>query len=213
MTEDIYKQLCETMKNRGGMYPGKDIPEFYELAQVLFTPEECRLLPWPCPEDSHTAGDIAGYWEEAKRRRNPYLKRWLAKGSVCQEGKEKPLFTQESRLCPAYSEYQFMRGTVTDTDRKLARLIRDYKAAVDRERPAVQEPFPVMRVITVNRTVKAENHIHTYDQVKSYIDTYAPLAVSTCYCRHQARLIDESLHCGNPDDVCLQFGRGAQFCH
>jgi len=50
-----------------------------------------------------------------------------------------------------------------------------------------------------------------YDQVKSYIEANEPLAVSTCYCRHQARLIDEEGHCGAPDEVCLQFGSGAAF--
>jgi Pyruvate/2-oxoacid:ferredoxin oxidoreductase delta subunit len=68
-----------------------------------------------------------------------------------------------------------------------------------------------MRVVTVDRVIKANNEIHTYDQVTSYIEKYDPLAVSTCYCRHQAKLVDEESHCGNPDDVCLQFGKGAQF--
>jgi Pyruvate/2-oxoacid:ferredoxin oxidoreductase delta subunit len=104
-----------------------------------------------------------------------------------------------------------MRGTHTDRDKKLARLIQNYKKAVDKNRQPQKDAFPVMRVIAVDRTIGAGNQIHTYDQVKSYIEGYEPLAVSTCYCRHQARLIDEESHCGNPDDVCLQFGRGAQF--
>ena len=38
MSKEIYAKLCETMAKRGGMYPGVDIPEFYELVQELFTP-------------------------------------------------------------------------------------------------------------------------------------------------------------------------------
>jgi Pyruvate/2-oxoacid:ferredoxin oxidoreductase delta subunit len=112
---------------------------------------------------------------------------------------------------PGIFEYQFMRGTSTERDRRLARLIWDYKKAVDRGRTPPPREFPAIRVITVDRTISANNKIHTYDQVRTYIDQYRPLAVSTCYCRHQAKLIDESGHCGNPDDVCLQFGRGASF--
>jgi hypothetical protein len=43
MAEDVYHELCETMAKRGGRYPGMDIPEFYILAQELFTPEEARV--------------------------------------------------------------------------------------------------------------------------------------------------------------------------
>lgn len=66
-------------------------------------------------------------------------------------------------------------------------------------------------MITVDRKIKVGNKIHTYDQVKSYIERYDPLAVSTCYCRHEAKLINEDDHCGKPDEVYMQFGWGAQF--
>ena len=48
MTEEVYKQLCEKMAKRGGRYPAMDIPEFYEMAKELFTPEEaavCTAMP------------------------------------------------------------------------------------------------------------------------------------------------------------------------
>ena len=79
-----------------------------------------------------------------------------------------------------------------------------------RRRPS-EKDFPAYRVIPINRTIDAATRIHTYDQVKSYIESTEPLAASTCYCRHQAKLVDESSHCGKPDDVCLQLGWGAQF--
>jgi len=43
MGEEVYKQLCETMVRRGGRYPGVDIPEFCEMARVLFTPSASKL--------------------------------------------------------------------------------------------------------------------------------------------------------------------------
>jgi ferredoxin len=104
-----------------------------------------------------------------------------------------------------------MRGTSTERDRKLARLIHTYKSAVNKNRGPQKISFPPNRVITVDRVVKAENKVHTYDQVKSYIEKYDPLAVSTCFCRHEAKLIDEEDDCGKPNDVCMQFGMGAQF--
>ena len=41
--EDVYQRLCETMAKRGGRYPARDIPEFYEMARVLFTEEEASV--------------------------------------------------------------------------------------------------------------------------------------------------------------------------
>ena len=37
------------------------------------------------------------------------------------------------------------------------------------------------------------------------------LSVSTCFCRHEAKLIDPNDHCGKRDEVCMQFGISAQF--
>ncbi len=43
MIDAAYKRLCGEMARRGGRYPGKDIPEFYALAEELFTPEEAAI--------------------------------------------------------------------------------------------------------------------------------------------------------------------------
>jgi Pyruvate/2-oxoacid:ferredoxin oxidoreductase delta subunit len=112
---------------------------------------------------------------------------------------------------PGIFEYQFMRGTNTDRDRRIARLIQNYKSAVDILKKPNINVFPAMRVIPIDSVLAADNQIHTYDQVKGYIETHDSLAVSTCYCRHQAKLVDEASHCGKPDDVCIQFGAGAEF--
>ena len=43
MADPIYKGLMERFAQRGVRYPGMDIPEFYELARELFTPEEASV--------------------------------------------------------------------------------------------------------------------------------------------------------------------------
>ena len=39
MSEEVYRQLRETMARRSLQTPVLDIPEFYEMARVLFTSE------------------------------------------------------------------------------------------------------------------------------------------------------------------------------
>jgi Pyruvate/2-oxoacid:ferredoxin oxidoreductase delta subunit len=210
MAEEVYKQLCQTMAKRGGMYPGMDIPEFYELTSVLFTPEEAAISN-ALPRGFSPAAKIADILGEKEEDLAPVLEEMAEKG-LCFSGKNDGVTCYAGPpFVPGIFEYQFMRGTNTERDKTLARLIRDYEHAVKENRTSPKDAFPVARVITVDRTIKAGNHIHTYDQVKSYIERYEPLAVGTCYCRHQAKLIDEAGHCGKPDDVCLQLGRGAQF--
>ena len=43
MSKEVYKELLEVMKKRGGGYSGMDIPEFYDLVEELFTPEEAEI--------------------------------------------------------------------------------------------------------------------------------------------------------------------------
>jgi hypothetical protein len=210
MTAKIYYRLCETMQNRGGMYPGMDIPEFYELAEVLFSPEEAAVSIG-LPRGFHTAGEIAEGMQKEVEWVTPLLEAMAGKGLCFSLKKGETTLYAGLPFVPGIFEYQFMRGTNTERDRRLARLIQKYKTAVDAGRKPLKNVFPAMRVIAINQAVKAENRIHTYGQVKHYIEIYDPLAVSTCYCRHQAKLVDEASHCGKPDDVCIQFGTGAAF--
>ncbi len=210
MTEDVYRRLCETMAKRGGRYPGKDIPEFYAMAKILFTEEEAAVSN-AMPRGFNTAGAVAEAMGRAEEEVAPLLEAMADKG-LCSAGELEGIrFYGGPPFVPGIFEFQFLRGTSTDRDRKLARLIHDYKKAFDAAEGPPKITFPGERVIPVDRVIKAENAIHTYHQVSSYIEKNEPLAVGTCFCRHQAGLIDESDHCGKPDDVCMQFGAGAQF--
>lgn len=43
MGQQVYKELYEVMKNRRGPYTGVEIPEFYDLVEELFTPQEAEV--------------------------------------------------------------------------------------------------------------------------------------------------------------------------
>ncbi|MFP4037447.1 MAG: ATP-binding protein [Desulfobacteraceae bacterium] len=210
MGEDAYKRLCKTLAERGGRYRGMDIPEFYELAEVLFTPEEAGVFN-AMPRGLNTAGGIAEEMGKDAAEVGPVLEAMAEKGLCFSLVKDGEVLYSTLPLIPGIFEYQFMRGTATERDRRIAVLVKEYKEAFDARTGPHRETFPTSRVIPVDRKIQAGSTIHTYDQVMSYIDNYEPLAVATCYCRHQARLINEADHCGNPDDVCLQLGAGAQF--
>jgi Pyruvate/2-oxoacid:ferredoxin oxidoreductase delta subunit len=210
MASQVYRELCEGMSKRGGMYPGMDIPEFYELVQELFTPDEAAVY-MAIPKGFSPAGAIAQAMGRDLKEVETLLEGMADKG-LCTAGKMgDKCFYGAPPFVPGIFEFQFMRGSSTERDKKLARLIHAYKEAVNKTRGPVSISFPSSRVITVDRMIKAGNKIHTYDQVKSYIEEYDPLAVCTCFCRHEGKLLDETDDCGKPNEVCMQFGPGAQF--
>jgi Pyruvate/2-oxoacid:ferredoxin oxidoreductase delta subunit len=210
MSRDDYRQLCETMSQRGGRYPGMDIPEFYALAEELFTPEQAAVAV-SMPRRPSTAGSIAQETGRKEEEVGVILEAMADKGLISSFESDGNRLYAAVPFVPGIFEFQLMRGTITDRDRRLARLIHSYKQAVDKRQGPPKVAFPTERVITVQETIRPGARVHTYDQVSHYIDRYDPISVSTCFCRHEARLLEEEHHCGKPDDVCMQFGEGAQF--
>jgi len=210
MPKEVYRKLCETMAKRGGRYPGLDIPEFYNLVQELFTPEEAQVSS-AMPRGFNPASVIAAELGRSEEEVAKILETMADKVLITAGDMGGTLFYGTVPFVPGIFEFQFMRGTKTDRDRKLARLIHAYKTAYDTLHPPTPASFPVSRVITIDRAVKADNVVHTYDQVAHYIETRDPIAVSTCFCRHEAKIIDEKDDCGMPDEVCMTFGMSAEF--
>ena len=210
MTTEIYQNLCETLAKRRGRYPGVDIPEFYALMEELFTPEEAEVY-CGIPRGFNPAGTIAEIMNKPEAEVAATLEKMADKG-LCEAGTfDNTTFYGAPLLVPGIFEFQFMRGTRTEKDRKLAKLIHAYKVAVDKIQGPPKVTFPTTRVIPVDKKIEAGNTIHTYDQVAAYIEESDPIAVSTCFCRHEAKLIDPDDDCGKPDEVCMHFGMGAQF--
>jgi electron transport complex protein RnfB len=210
MSQQVYKKLCDNMGKRGGRYPGKDIPEFYALAEKLFTPEEASVYI-AIPRGYQPAASIAKEMGKDEKQVAAILETMANKGLCTAGAMGEMSFYGAPLFVPGIFEFQFMKGTKTARDKELAKLIHAYKEAVDAGQGPPKVTYPTTRVIPVERTIASENTIHTYHQVASYIEKYEPISVSTCFCRHEAKLIDESDDCKNPDEVCMQFGMGAQF--
>lgn len=209
MTHPVYKELVAVMQKRGGDFSGLDIPEFYAMVEEMFTPEEAEVNN-AMPRGPFTAGDLAKAMGREPAQVESLLESMANKG-VCQAlNMGGTTYYQSARFMPGILEFQFMPGRTTERDKKMARLIYAYKKAYDRHADRAKLKFPTNRVITVDRTIAAGNRVHTHDQVQAYIEQYDPIAVSTCFCRHAALLRDEDTH-GMPNDVCMNFGMGAQF--
>ncbi len=209
MAEEVYKQLFITLEKRGGRYPAKDIPEFYEMAEELFSPEEAAVTN-AMPKGPFTPAMIAGNLHMTKDNVKAVLEDMTDKGLCVGNTSIMPDIYFGPPLMPGIMELQFLRGTHTERDKKLARLIHHYKMVIDGNGKNAKRLFPYSRVITVDRKIKTGNTVHTYDQVATYIQNYEIIAVATCFCRQEAVLVDENDLCEKPFETCFGFGPGAQ---
>ena len=131
MKTDIYQHLCKTLAKRGGRYPGIDVLEFYALMRELFTPQEAEIY-CAIPRGFNPPSRIAKAMDKPEDEVTAILET-MADKDLCTAGTfENSTFYGAPRLVPGIFECQFMRGTSTDKDRKLAKLIHAYKAAVDK---------------------------------------------------------------------------------
>lgn len=209
MSQNIYRELLEVMRNRGGPYSGLDIPEFYALVEALFTPEEAEVNNVLVRKPA-AAEDIAGRMNRDKSEVTGILKRMADKG-LCATFKGDPgaPLYQGIPFMPGIFEFQFISGGETEHDKRIAELVHTYKKAYESAKGIEKISYPVTRVIPVARTIKAGNVIHTYHQVMTYIEKYDSIGVGTCYCRQAAKLRGENIH-GMPLEVCMWFGEIAE---
>jgi Pyruvate/2-oxoacid:ferredoxin oxidoreductase delta subunit/predicted transcriptional regulator len=209
MGQQVYKELYAAMKSRRGPYTGVEIPEFYDLVEELFTPQEAEVNN-VMTRKPITAGEIAGEMNRDESEINAILETMADKGLCRTIAKNDVSYYQGEPFMPGIFEYQFISGQTTDRDKKIARLIKAYKKAFVAARGEAKMSFPVTRVITVDRTIEAGNTVHTYDQVSTYIDKNETIGLATCYCRHAAKLVDEDTH-DMPMEVCMYFGDMAEY--
>ena len=212
MSDEVYKKLCEEMSRRGGRYPGKDIPEFYALVEELFTPEEAAVAA--VMTSKMAAGAIAEKLGKAIDDVEKILEDMCDKSLCLSTDKDSTRFYIPVPFVPGILEFQFARGKFTEKDKRIARLIHSYKEAFDRISPPAEAgkgTFPKTRVIPIAETIQPASKIHTFNQINDYIDKADPIAVYTCFCRHEAKLLDPKDDCGMPMEVCMLFGNGAKF--
>ncbi len=208
MSDQVYRDMIDVMNKRGALFGGMDIPEFYRMAKALFTPEEAEINN-AMPRGAFTASDLADKMGRDETEMAARLKSMAEKGLCVSYLKDGTRLFRAAPFMPGIFEFVFYRGKDTEYDKKLARYIHEYKQAWEARSP-VTVPYPVQRIITVDETVEPGNKVHTYDQVKSYIETNDTIAVGRCYCRHGALLRGEDIH-GMPLDTCIFFGRNAEF--
>ncbi|MEW5909537.1 MAG: 4Fe-4S binding protein [Thermodesulfobacteriota bacterium] len=209
MTDPVYRHMLPVMQSRGGSYSGLDIPEFYSLMEILFTPEQAEINN-ALPRKPITAAEVAHQMNRNEKEVQPVLESMADQGLCATFVEEGIRYYRGVPFMPGIFEYQFLPGQITERDRKIADRIQAYKKAFNAVKGIDPIKYPLTRVIPIAKTIRAGNVIHTYDQAATYIDKYDTVGVGTCYCRHTAHLRNEDTH-DMPMEVCMWFGKTAEY--
>ncbi|MEW5947001.1 MAG: 4Fe-4S binding protein [bacterium] len=205
MKSEIYEKLRERLDRFPLGAPAAD--EAYDILATLFTEEEARIaldLP-PFPESIASICEKTGM---EKEKLVPVLDRMSSKGLVFSNVRDGVRRYSLLPMVPGIFELQFMKGEYGPEKSRLAKLFDEYyvtgwgKATFDLKTSWA-------RVIPVEKQIPAGTQVFTYEKASELIENASSLALTNCFCRHEAELLGKS--CGAPKDVCMILGPFADF--
>ncbi|MFX1410544.1 MAG: 4Fe-4S binding protein [Promethearchaeota archaeon] len=123
-------------------------------------------------------------------------------------------------IYPGIFEYQFLRGTKTEKDKKVARLFenlfkemstgsqKNYQSIINmfKDAPATDRTVPVEKEVELG----TESTL-PFEDIRKYIEYYDDIALANCYCRHKNELINVSCKIKAPKKNCFLFDKSAKF--
>ena len=121
---------------------------------------------------------------------------------------------------PGLFEFTLMRGETTAKEKKLAglfnRLFEEISEMVQNNYDPVMDFLktvpPITRVVPVEQEIEQQlDDVLPYEDVKSIINRFDKIAVSTCYCRHEKDLLGKPCHATKERENCFLFGQTAEF--
>ena len=174
-----------------------------EILRLLFTPEEAALavqMSFKYKSVSKIAGATGVTEDNAKK----HLESMANKGIIYSRNKEGEKFYGLLPLIPGVFEFPFMKSGGTPIHKRLGELWEEYHHEALGASFAGQ-PTPLMRVVAVEKSIKAENRVHPYEEVRNFIRNANYIALTQCACRVSVA------KCDKPKEVCLIFEDVGEF--
>jgi len=218
MTDEMYEKLADIFIQIG--FGGRKSQELNALLKYLFNEEEARIALNLSPFAPEPPKIVAKRMNEDPDHIARLLDQMADKGLIYSSKRGNEKWYKIIQLVPGIFELQFMKGEYTERAKELARLFDAYSHAPvprreEREvaggtpQPVSRQGVHFARVIPIQETVAPDMNVFPFETAQKYVDEAEIITVSTCYCRHEQRLLDRG--CEFPDDVCLQFGSFAKF--
>ena len=207
-----YEKLADIFNQIG--FGNRISPELINLLKALFNEEEALVAVNLSPFAPESSSEVAKRMNEDPDKIDKLLDIMANKGLIYSSKRDDKNWYKTIQLVPGIFELQFMKGEVNDQAKELARLFDAYANSstpnpISKDLPVEKLPVGFARVIPIEKSFSPEISIHPYEEISRYIDNADHITVSTCYCRHEKRLLGKG--CDFPDDVCLQLGSFSKF--
>ncbi|MDQ5984436.1 MAG: NAD(P)H-quinone oxidoreductase subunit I, chloroplastic [Syntrophus sp. SKADARSKE-3] len=198
---EIYEQLREILDSHPSTAP--KATSIDEILRLLFTPGEAAVAVNMSfkPKSAAKVAEAAGISENDAKSA---LESMARKGIIFSKNKDGKITYGLVPLIPGLFEFPFMKGGGTPLHNRLAQLWEEYHHEALGASFA-GNPTPMMRVIAVEKSITAQNTIHTYEEVRTLINGSTSVALAQCACRVSVA------KCDKPKEVCLIFDGVGEF--
>lgn len=203
--DDVYNRLMKRMDDFPAGALGSE--HLLGILRMIFDAEEAELA-LDLPSALEELGSIAGRTGRNEDELRGMLETMADKGLVLAREKGGKRYYNLLPLLPGIFELQFMKGEVTPRKRKIAELFDEYYYE-GWGQDSFTSKTALARVMMVEEEIPRGEEVLPYEKVSEFIKESTYMALTTCFCRHEAELLGKS--CGAPKDVCMCFGPFAEF--
>lgn len=201
MTDQVYRRLAQHLDRLPGGFAAAEDGAELRLLATLFAPEEADLATHLTlePEPAAVIGRRTGLPPaEAERRLAAMARKGLIFAFYREEG---PTLFQAAPWVVGIYEFQ-----VRNQDEAYLEALLAYRRALQ-GRPAQMNRQ--IRTIPIGQSVDASLEVLPYERIGELLASQNRFAVTTCLCRHMARL--QGGGCDAPLESCLVFGDWADY--
>ncbi len=199
---DVYRKLQQHLDKLPVGYPATESGVEIRLLKHLFEPGEAELatrlslIPEPL-ESLYPKFEGLGLSEE---KAEEMLNRLSEKGAITGTKNHRTGRMVYANALLAVGIFEYQVGRLT---KDFAKDFQEYMHGEFKEE-VIRTPHPQMRTIPIEKSIKVDNFIATYDDIRELIKSRDYFSVANCVCRESNELLDNN--CTHPRETCLQFG-------
>lgn len=203
--KDIYRKLQEHLDKLPVGFPPTATGVEIRILKRFFAPIEAEiairlsLLPEPLKSILLRLEDLDINIDEAEDILDRMLNKGLINGGKNPKNGEK--YFSNAMFVVGIFEYQVGRLTKD--------FMEDFEQYIDEafKDELVKARFPQFRTVPVEKSIKAENFVATYDDIKKVIESSSTISVSNCICREGKKVLGKG--CSHTMETCFQLGSAA----
>jgi Fe-S-cluster-containing hydrogenase component 2 len=196
-SKDPYAKLALTLNRIPNGFPILKDGSHLKVLKWIFTPDEAELF-----SRMKLRGETA---QRISRRLKIPLDILIKKlDTMKKKGQIRTFITKKGKK--KYGLFPFVVGIYEEQlhrmDEEFAKLFEEFAIKTQGQEIFSQNP-PIQRVIPVNRSIKTELVIKTYNQAEMLVQNAKSWGVRDCICRTQQELIGNG--CSYPKSICMEF--------